>query len=597
MTDANGNIALGVPNTQVITTALLAPFLGLSQSAAELAAGVSPVNLSYAVGDIRRYGAALDGVTNDTTAVQNWLKVGGNLTFPVAQTALISAPVALVSNTTIQAANGATLKIAVNNVNMMTGTNLANVIIRALTFVSTSAVSTVQVAGLYLTGSNNCTVEECIFTGMSFTGIWAQAISYCTIRANNFTGNLGAQTNSSADINVTSSGTTASNYNVIDGNFCFGGGEFGIAVWDPYAGVLPTNNIITNNRIGGCTGYGILIYMPDAGDSYNQVIGNHVENVTGSIASNTSSGAGIYILGNGNGGTVCANNTVRNCCINTANATLAPAGIGVSGQAVGAAPIIVSGNTISDMSQYNGILVTGCNGVTVTGNTIRMPATQTNTGHGIFITNTTLFNVIGNNVLMLSTTQSQSGIALTAIGASYSSGTISGNTISGGHAAQIRFIANGGNTYSHVSITGNICVGGDASSIPLMFDNNMAVDVMVTGNQFLATTAVAISQSGGTNIRYSCNFVNTGGTTALSFIGTNIGCLYDRSNIGSGNSSGVQNTGTGTIIEQLGTAVPSTGTWAVGDTIRNSAPSAAGVYEWINTAAGTPGTWKTISNT
>lgn len=46
------------------------------------------------------------------------------------------------------------------------------------------------------------------------------------------------------------------------------------------------------------------------------------------------------------------------------------------------------------------------------------------------------------------------------------------------------------------------------------------------------------------------------------------------------------------------TAAPTTGTWAVGDVIRNSAPAEAGValskyviYGWICTVAGTPGTW------
>lgn len=46
------------------------------------------------------------------------------------------------------------------------------------------------------------------------------------------------------------------------------------------------------------------------------------------------------------------------------------------------------------------------------------------------------------------------------------------------------------------------------------------------------------------------------------------------------------------------TAAPTTGTWAVGDVIRNSAPAEAGsasskyvIYGWICTVAGTPGTW------
>lgn len=46
------------------------------------------------------------------------------------------------------------------------------------------------------------------------------------------------------------------------------------------------------------------------------------------------------------------------------------------------------------------------------------------------------------------------------------------------------------------------------------------------------------------------------------------------------------------------TAAPTTGTYALGDFIRNSAPAQAGsassqyvIFGWICTAAGTPGTW------
>lgn len=46
------------------------------------------------------------------------------------------------------------------------------------------------------------------------------------------------------------------------------------------------------------------------------------------------------------------------------------------------------------------------------------------------------------------------------------------------------------------------------------------------------------------------------------------------------------------------TAAPTTDTWALGDFVRNSAPSELGapgakyvIYGWINVVAGTPGTW------
>ena len=48
----------------------------------------------------------------------------------------------------------------------------------------------------------------------------------------------------------------------------------------------------------------------------------------------------------------------------------------------------------------------------------------------------------------------------------------------------------------------------------------------------------------------------------------------------------------------VGTAAPTTGTWARGDYIKNSAPSEAGgagskyvIHGWICTVAGAPGTW------
>lgn len=49
-----------------------------------------------------------------------------------------------------------------------------------------------------------------------------------------------------------------------------------------------------------------------------------------------------------------------------------------------------------------------------------------------------------------------------------------------------------------------------------------------------------------------------------------------------------------TAIEKSGTAAPTTGTWAVGDKVWNSAAAASGTVGWVCTTAGTPGTWKTF---
>lgn len=59
--------------TQQIIGQLLYP-----RTAAEIAAGVTPVNYAYVPGDIRRYGAKIDGSTDDTAAVQTAIDLAGS---------------------------------------------------------------------------------------------------------------------------------------------------------------------------------------------------------------------------------------------------------------------------------------------------------------------------------------------------------------------------------------------------------------------------------------------------------------------------------------------------------------------------------------
>jgi hypothetical protein len=56
-------------------------------------------------------------------------------------------------------------------------------------------------------------------------------------------------------------------------------------------------------------------------------------------------------------------------------------------------------------------------------------------------------------------------------------------------------------------------------------------------------------------------------------------------------------TSAGTYVYQaypLLSAAPTTGTWAVGNIVYNTAPASAGYIGWVCTVAGTPGTWKTF---
>lgn len=53
-------------------------------------------------------------------------------------------------------------------------------------------------------------------------------------------------------------------------------------------------------------------------------------------------------------------------------------------------------------------------------------------------------------------------------------------------------------------------------------------------------------------------------------------------------------------IEQLGrrqafgSTAPTAGTWVVGDEVKNTAPSSAGIEKWVCVTAGTPGTWEAV---
>ncbi len=55
---------------------VLAPRRGELLAAEETAAGVTPTDMAYPVGNARRYGAVGDGATDDSTAITNWLSVG-----------------------------------------------------------------------------------------------------------------------------------------------------------------------------------------------------------------------------------------------------------------------------------------------------------------------------------------------------------------------------------------------------------------------------------------------------------------------------------------------------------------------------------------
>lgn len=402
----------------------------------------------------------------------------------------------------------------------------------------------------------------------------------------------------SCDIFVSSSASAAAADNVIEGNFCYGNTmEVGISIQDPYSGVLPTRNVVMGNRVTGHLGYGILVYMPDSGESYNQIIGNQVENIEGSFGINASSGAGIYMVGAGAGGTIISGNTVRNCCIDTELTSLSPAAIGCAGTSAGTVPITIQGNTIADMTQYHGILCTGIlGGASISGNTILHPAANS-TGDAIRVTNSNNVSVTGNILTTLNISHSNVVLSLYANSADNTNITVSGNTLTGGHYAQIRVFQTGGNLNQFLSITGNTFNGCDTACIPLILESAGSQDVQITANLIQSSTAASVSITACVNVRMSNNRLKTTGTVALVTSGACTGGFYDRSNTGVLASALLNNAGTGFNVE-LNKATnidPVAGTYAVGDIVwRTDATTGERILAACTNAAGA-GTWKVVN--
>lgn len=681
--DNNGDLAYAVGlATGTLSQSTIGGFLTPSTDA-EIAASVTPVKTWYAEGDVRRYGAFLDGVIDDTVAIQNWAKVAGALAWPVAKTAKVTGEIPLSSNTTITGALGATINQTVANLAIFRATSKANIRIRGMHLkqASTAIGASAYIAGILFDQCSNCVAVENEFEGFQWCGVYLSASSNCQVRGNYFhnfyagqaltltaapiagatsgtltaawtqaTGSypvgftetagglvegrvvvltngstaanwsaspigpgLGANCNAaiavqclndSCDVGVHSNASAvAASYNIIESNICNGGCHVGISIQDPYAGSLPQKNIVAHNRVGPHLGYCILNYMPTAGDSYTQIIGNQCEGATGSYALNQSAGAGIYSVGAGSGGLTIQGNQVRDCCKSTVNTTLAPAGIGIAGSSAGTQPISVIGNSIDAMSQYHGILFTGIlSGGVIANNIIRQPAANI-TGHGIFVVNGDGVAVIGNKVTQLNTTTSQRGIMFQGLNLAASNHVCQGNTVTGGHISQIECSQTGVGQVVGLTVSGNTCAGGDASCIPFLLGSGSAIDVEVAGNHFLANPGApsVVKQTACQNVTYVGNRIKGPAGTTMDFSGDNSGSLVDESNTGI-LAPGVSNAGadgTSATFHLRGSIAPVWGATRRGDRQVNTLPLAAGTYLWITTTGGVGAgaTIKVVANT
>src|SRR5262249_41064398 len=141
---------------------------------------------------------------------------------------------------------------------------------------------------------------------------------------------------------------------------------------------------------------------------------------------------------------------------------------------------------------------------------------------------------------------------------------LSNNTITGGFNG-IRTIQTSASTITGLILQGNHVTGcGDSA---LVMDSGSVTNALIANNNLRATSSPAIKMTSCIDVRFSNNFVNSTGSVVVSFLGTNTGSSFDKSNFGSGIGAGVNNAGTGLLVEQYGSGAPAAGTWGVGDRI------------------------------
>jgi hypothetical protein len=565
-----------------------------NQTAAESMAGVVPKHPEFAPGDVRRYGAILDGKTDDQSALADWARVGGELRFPVAQTARISAAIRLVSNTTITAVAGATIETASADISFLVATRASGIRIRGLHFKQTQPGTKAYVGAVVLDECSRCEVESCEFEGMQWAGVQLNNSNHCEVRSNFFHDWLG-DVQDAADVCVYQS----SSFNTVDNNRLNGGSSHGILCQDPYSGFVPKENIFSNNTIGRHKAYGITVYCPGksgAGDSSNQIVNNRIENIEGSLVRNPSSGAGIYVVGAGAGGTQIIGNRIVNCCSQTRQRSLAPAAIGIAGIAGSVTRPVVRDNVISGMTQGDGILAVGCaGGCEISGGRIEMPSTNDGTGTGgaalrgagIQIENSS--HVVVQSVEVVANGAGDA-LLVYANGIGISDIAVKGGSFTAnGTAATLRAAAAGNSSIQNLSVTGTRHTASPGAAPALQLANidggSLTEAVVASGHQ----PAVYIVSC--LNLRISGGSYSSAGPTIIRTAGRCAGSFIDRTADWGGAAESVDNSGIAINIEWTHDAPPKRGTWAIGDHVARTAPGTSGSKGWHCVRAGSPGIW------
>lgn len=230
----------------------------------------------------------------------------------------------------------------------------------------------------------------------------------------------------------------------------------------------------------------------------------------------------------------------------------------------------IVGNTTIGNTQ-GGILLNGCTNTTVTGNSVK-----NNLGRGIEVEDETFGAVISGNILVddQGTATQDDGVQIN-IGSSESvtDVLIEGNHIEGNQNYGIEFQTTvSSSSFDGVYIKNNTIKSNGTYGIFSAHNGTTITNLQIEGNEF--------DDHATRDIRL------TGISSLTGVVVRNNRWDKDKTQFDAARDG-------------FNSAAPSAGTWAVGDIVYDSAPSAAGTIGWVCTVAGSPGTWKafgTIEN-
>jgi parallel beta-helix repeat protein len=525
-----------------------------------------------------------DGIADDTMELQNAVNGAGKRTLVLTGTYLISSTITLPSHVNIVASATGQVLSKTPDISLFSAVGKTDVRISGVHFQQSIAGSAALKAGVELDGCTDCVVSGCIFEGMQWAGVYLSGTSNSEISGNRFTAFLGSVFDS-GDIIL----RNACVDNRILHNSCNGGSTHGIFLQETVSGFMPARNLIEGNQIGTHSGYGITIYVAGPGNTYNRLIGNDIRDIVGTHISG-SSGAGIYVVGNGTGGTLIADNNIRNCCQQSLDRALAPAAIGIIGPPAGGARVTVVGNNIDDMTQGDGIqIVSTFGGVSATGNAIRMPAANDGTGPGGATLRGNAIRVDNSSSVVVDANSIQhfgpaAAVFLFASAGNLADLTVSGNQVDSAGIA-IRADRNSSFTLDRCAIAANAC-RASGSSDGLQFQGISSGTL--TGNA-VSCGGIAAYLANCTNMRVSANSLLTTAATGFQTAGTCTGTFYDLSN---NTDRAIENGASGSRTDFFASAAPTTGTAAIGDRAVRSSPIPSAPDYWRCTTAGSPGVWK-----